>query len=129
MKYSENKRDLKDCDIYIVDSYGESKSFYKISNVVFLGGSLVSKGGQNPLEALRFGCNIIHGNYTYNFKDVYKMLEKENLSLKVSGIKDLERKVFTLFKKRNNSNKIKKLNKIGNLILKKNLSELKKIVL
>ena len=129
MKYSENKRVSKDCDIYLVDSYGESKSFYKISNVVFLGGSLVSKGGQNPLEALRFGCNIIHGNYTYNFKDVYKMLEKENLSLKVSGIKDLERKVFNLFKKRNNSNKIKKLNKIGNLILKKNLSELKKIVL
>ena len=57
------------------------------------------------------------------------MLEKEKLSLKVSGIKDLERKVFTLFKKRNNSNKIKKLNKIGNLILKKNLSELKKIIL
>ena len=129
VKHSENKRDLKDCDIYLVDSYGESKSFYKISNVVFLGGSLVSKGGQNPLEALRFGCSIIHGNYTYNFKDVYKMLEKEKLSLKVSGTKDLERKVFTLFKKRNNSNKIKKLNKIGNLILKKNLSELKKIVL
>tara|TARA_B100002051_G_C16740199_1_gene643784 strand:- start:1988 stop:3223 length:1236 start_codon:yes stop_codon:yes gene_type:complete len=129
MKHSENKRDLKDCDIYIVDSYGESKSFYKISNVVFLGGSLVSKGGQNPLEALRFGCNITHGNYTYNFKDVYKMLEKEKLSLKVSGGKDLERKVFTLFKKKNNSSKIKKLNKIGNLILKKNLRELKKIVL
>tara|TARA_B100001027_G_scaffold65636_1_gene44543 strand:+ start:103 stop:930 length:828 start_codon:yes stop_codon:yes gene_type:complete len=129
VKHSENKRDLKDCDIYIVDSYGESKSFYKVSNAVFLGGSLVSKGGQNPLEALRFGCNIIHGNYTYNFKDVYKMLEKEKLSLKVSGIKDLERKVISLFKKRNNSNKIKKLNKIGNLILKKNLSELKKIVL
>ena len=129
VKHSENKRDLKDCDIYIVDSYGESKSFYRISNVVFLGGSLVSKGGQNPLEALRFGCNIIHGNYTYNFKDVYKMLENEKLSLKVSGSKELERKVFTLFKKRNNSYKIKKLNKIGNLILKKNLSELKKIIL
>ena len=129
VKHSENKRDLKDCDIYIVDSYGESKSFYKISNVVFLGGSLVSKGGQNPLEALRFGCNLIHGNYTYNFKDVYKMLEKEKLSLKVSGSKDLEKKVFTLFKKRGDTVKIKKLNKIGNLILKQNLRELKKIVL
>ena len=129
MKHSENKRDLKDCDIYIVDSYGESKSFYKISNVVFLGGSLVSKGGQNPLEALRFGCNLIHGNYTYNFKDVYKMLEKEKLSLKVSGSKDLEKKVFTLFKKRGDTVKIKKLNKIGNMILKRNLSELKKIIL
>ena len=129
VKHSENKKDLKDCDIYIVDCYGESKSFYKISNVVFLGGSLVSKGGQNPLEALRFGCNLVHGNYTYNFKDVYKMLEKKKLSLKVSGSKDLERKVSTLFKKRNDTNKIRKLNKIGNSILKKNLSELKKIVL
>ena len=57
------------------------------------------------------------------------MLEKEKLSLKVSGSKDLEKKVFNLFKKRNNSNKIKKLNKIGNVILKRNLNELKKIVL
>ena len=100
VKHSENKKNIKNCDIYIVDSYGESKSFYKISNVVFLGGSLVSKGGQNPLEALRFGCNILHGNYTFNFKDVYKMLEKEKLSLKVNNSKDLEKKAFNLFKKK-----------------------------
>ena len=129
IKHSENKKS-KDCDIYIVDSYGESKSFYKISNVVFLGGSLVSKGGQNPLEALRFGCNIIHGNYTFNFKDVYKMLEKEKLSLKVSSTKDLEKKAFNLLKiKKNNLGKIKQLKKIGDLILKKNLKELEKIIL
>ena len=129
VKHSENKK-TKDCDIYIVDSYGESKSFYKISNVVFLGGSLVSKGGQNPLEALRFGCNIIHGNYTFNFKDVYKMLEKEKLSLKVSNSKDLEKKVLNLFKnKKKNSSKIKKLKKIGDLILRKNLNELERIIL
>ncbi len=128
VKHSESVKNLRDFDIYIVDSYGESKTFYKISNVVFLGGSLVPRGGQNPLEALRFGCNIIHGNYTYNFKDVYKMLEKEKLSLKVSGSKDLEKKTFSLFKKRNNLSKIKKINKIGNLILKKNLEELKKII-
>ena len=129
IKHSEGKRNLKNCDIYLVDKYGESKSFYKISNVVFLGGSLVSKGGQNPLEALRYGCSIMHGNYTFNFKDIYKMLEKENLSLKVSGSNELEKKALTLFKKRNNSYKIKKLKKIGNLILKKNMSELKKIIL
>ena len=129
VKHSENKK-TKDCDIYIVDSYGESKSFYKISNVVFLGGSLVSKGGQNPLEALRFGCNIIHGNYTFNFKDVYKMLEKEKLSLKVSSSKDLEKKALNLFKnKKKNSSKIKKFKKIGDLILKKNLNELERIIL
>ena len=129
IKHSENKKSLGDCDIYLVDSYGESKSFYKISNVVFLGGSLVSKGGQNPLEAIRFGCNIIHGNYTFNFKDVYKMLVKEKLSLEVKNITDLEKKAFSLFKKRNNSYKIKKLKNIGHLILKKNLGELKKVIL
>ena len=113
IKHSENKKSLNDCDIYVVDSYGESKSFYEISNVVFLGGSLVPKGGQNPLEALRFGCNILHGKYTFNFKDVYKMLGKEDLSLKVSSSKDLEKKTFILFKKRkNNSRKIKKIKRL-----------------
>ena len=57
------------------------------------------------------------------------MLEKEKLSLKVSNSKDLEKKTLSLLKnKRNNLNKIKKLEKIGNLILKKNLYELRKII-
>ena len=128
-KHSENNKNYKNDDVYIVDSYGESKSFYKISNVVFLGGSLVSKGGQNPLEALRFGCNILHGHFTFNFKDIYKMLEKEKLSLKVNNSKDLEKKALSLLKnKRNNLNKIKKLKKIGDLILRKNLNELRRII-
>ena len=61
---------------------------------------MVPKGGQNPLEALRFGCNILHGNNTFNFKDVYKMLEKEKLSVKVKNSKDLEKKALSLFKKK-----------------------------
>ena len=130
VKHSQNKKNLKDCDIYIVDSYGESKSFYKISNVVFLGGSLVPKGGQNPLEALRFGCNTLHGRHTFNFKDVYRMLEKEKLSLRVSNIKDLEKKAYSLINnKKNNSKKIKKLKIMGNLILRKNFEAVKEIVL
>ena len=94
-----------------------------------MGGSLVSKGVQNPLEALKFGCNILHGNYTFNFKDIYKMLEKEKLSLKVNNSKDLEKKALNLLNdKKNNLNKIKKLKRIGDLILKKNLNELGKII-
>ncbi len=129
LRHSENKKNYENYDVYVVDSYGESKSFYEISNVVFLGGSLVSKGGQNPLEALRFGCNILHGNYTFNFKDVYKMLEKEKLSLRVKNNKDLEKKALDLLNnKSNNLNKIKKLKKIGDFILKKNLNELRRII-
>ena len=71
----------------------------------------------------------MHGDYTFNFKDVYKMLEKEKLSVRVSGSSDLERKAFSLFKKKNNLFKIKKFKKIGNLILKKNFNELKKVII
>ena len=75
-----------------------------------------------------FGCNILHGNFTFNFKDIYKMLEKEKLSLRVNK-KDLEKKTLSLLrKKRNNLNKIKKLKNIGNLILRKNLSALRRII-
>ena len=47
----------------------------------------------------------------------------------MSNSKDLEKKTLSLLKnKKNNLNKIKKLEKIGNLILKKNLYELRKII-
>ena len=48
-------------DIYLVNSYGKTKSFFKICKTVFLGGSIIKHGGQNPLEAVRFGCKVLHG--------------------------------------------------------------------
>ena len=57
------------------------------------------------------------------------MLENEKLSLKVSNSTELEKKAFSLFNKRNNSYKIKRLKNIGQFILKKNLNELKKVIL
>ena len=57
------------------------------------------------------------------------MLEKEKLSLKVYNNKDLEKKTLSLFNnKKNNYNKVRKLKKIGNVILKRNLTELEKII-
>ena len=79
---SKNKK-LKDIDIYIVDTFGESKKFYKISTSVFLGGSIVNKGGQNPLEPARFGAKILHGPNVDNFKEVYKYLDNLKISKKV----------------------------------------------
>ena len=57
------------------------------------------------------------------------MLEKEKLSLKVNNSKDLEKKALILLNdKKNNLNKIKKLKNIGDLILRRNLNELGKII-
>ena len=59
--HSESKKIRKNTDIYLVDTYGVSRTFYSISKVVFLGGSFIPRGGQNPLEAVRYGCYITHG--------------------------------------------------------------------
>ena len=61
----------KKTDIYLVNSYGKTKSFYNNCKNVFLGGSIINHGGQNPLEAARFGCNVLHGKNTSNFKEIY----------------------------------------------------------
>jgi 3-deoxy-D-manno-octulosonic-acid transferase len=52
----------------LVDTFGETKKFHKIGHSVFLGGSIVKKGGQNPLEAARYGAKILHGPNIHNFK-------------------------------------------------------------
>ena len=51
-KHSSNLKYLKNIDIYIVDTFGETKKFFKISNSVFVGGTLANKGGQNHLRLL-----------------------------------------------------------------------------
>ena len=56
--HSTKPNSLKNVDFYIVDTFGETKKFHKMSCTVFLGGSII-KGGQNPLEAARFGAKNI----------------------------------------------------------------------
>jgi len=112
-------------DIYLVDTYGESKSFYRICKTVFLGGSLVNHGGQNPIEAARFGCKIIHGPYIHNFTEVYKLLKKNKISFKIKNIEQLVHWVDKSFlKKTNFSKKSNKLKKIGSIILGKTYAEI-----
>ena len=56
-----------DTAIYLADTMGELGSFYKLADVVFMGGSLIAHGGQNPLEAARFNNALITGPHTHNF--------------------------------------------------------------
>ena len=82
--HSSKPKNLKNVDIYLVDTFGETKKFHQIGNTVFLGGSIIKRGGQNPLEATRFGAKILHGPNTDNFKDVYKHLKLLNISKKIN---------------------------------------------
>jgi 3-deoxy-D-manno-octulosonic-acid transferase len=57
-------------DIYLADTLGELGLFYRLSPIVFMGGSLVPHGGQNPLEPARLGGAILHGPHVHNFRAI-----------------------------------------------------------
>ena len=116
-------------DIYLVNSFGETKLFLKICKIVFLGGSLIEHGGQNPLEAARIGCKVIHGPNISNFLEVYNLLNKNNISSKIKTIKQARSIIQKNLGIKFSSKKIiKKLNSIGNEVLFKNQKEINKYI-
>ena len=123
---SSKKKIKSNTDIFLVDTYGETKKFFKISKVAFIGGSLVDHGGQNPIEPARYNLNIIHGPDTKNIKDVYKFFNKKKVAFKVNNLKELTNVTQKLL----TNKKMKKLNlkKIGNSILKRSIVEVKDIL-
>ena len=76
VRHSDYKKELKNIDIYIVDTFGDSKKFYKLATTVFVGGSIFGKGGHNPLEPARYGAKILHGPSIENFTEIYKLRKK-----------------------------------------------------
>jgi 3-deoxy-D-manno-octulosonic-acid transferase len=62
-------------DIYVADTMGELGLFYRLAPIVFMGGSLVEHGGQNPVEAVKLGAAVVHGPHVFNFTDVYEALD------------------------------------------------------
>lgn len=107
-----------DTDIYLVDTYGETKSFLNMCKVVYLGGSIIKRGGQNPLEAARSGCKVIHGSNVNNFKEIYALLNNIGVSSKINGVKDAKIKIIKNLKTNVKQKKnIVKINQLGRKIL------------
>ncbi len=122
--HSDKQKSLNGIDIYVVNTFGETGKFHKISNSVFLGGSIIKRGGQNPLEAARYGAKILHGPNVENFKDVYKLLKMLKISKKISTPKQLATSIS--FKK---NKKIGiKIKNIGEKIQNKTIKELNKFI-
>ena len=86
---------------------------------------MINHGGQNPLEAARFGCKILHGKYIHNFTEIYSLLKRAKQSEKINSQKHLDyvlRK--SLINKHTTDIFIKKMNKNADLILKKITDEI-----
>ena len=84
--HSNKPKNLKNVDIYVVDTFGETNKFYRISNSVFLGGSIIK--GVKSFEAARYGAKF-DGPNVDNFRDVYKLLKLLKVSKKINSPKQL----------------------------------------
>lgn len=89
------KHPSADTQVYIADTLGELRQFYRSASATFVGGSLVQVGGHNILEAAQSGCAIVVGPQMYNFKEEFALLQQGNAILQAenaaSVISDLVR--------------------------------------
>lgn len=65
----------RNTEIYLADTLGELGILYRLAPVVFIGGSLVPHGGQNPIEPAKLGAAILHGPHVWNFAEIYGALD------------------------------------------------------
>jgi 3-deoxy-D-manno-octulosonic-acid transferase len=69
-------------EVVLLDSIGELASVNSLATVAFVGGSLVSAGGHNPLEPAQFGVPVAMGEHYANFRSIVEaMLAREALRI------------------------------------------------
>jgi 3-deoxy-D-manno-octulosonic-acid transferase len=71
-------------DIYVADTLGELGLFYRLTEIAFLGKSLIPFGGQNPLEALRLGTAVLHGPHMTNFDKITQDMAEHGCAIEVA---------------------------------------------
>jgi 3-deoxy-D-manno-octulosonic-acid transferase len=82
-------------DIYICDTLGELGLVYQLAPIVFMGGSLVRHGGQNPIEAIKLGAAVLHGPHVANFREIYEELDRRNGAELVADARELATRIGT----------------------------------
>jgi 3-deoxy-D-manno-octulosonic-acid transferase len=83
--------------VYLGDSMGELTCFLAASDLAFIGGSLVPRGGHNPLEAAASGVPVILGPQTFNFATIAHMLYEADAAKRVEDVETLSRCLIDLF--------------------------------
>lgn len=83
-------------DIYIANTMGELGIFYRLSTLVFIGGSLVPHGGQNLLEPAKLDCVILLGKHTFNFAEITNEFLERKATIQVNDDKELKNELAKL---------------------------------
>ncbi len=85
-------------DIYIIDTLGELNMYFNEAALVFIGGSLIPRGGHNILEPANYGKCILVGPYTDNFSSEVSDLTENDAIIQVKDNHELGRQLIRLLK-------------------------------
>lgn len=83
-------------DIFLIDSLGELSEFYRQAGIAFVGGSLVAKGGHNPVEPAAMGIPVLFGPDMADFSEIADALIAAGGAQQVEGVEDLTEKLIDL---------------------------------
>jgi len=80
---SENRPIAADTQVVLGDSMGEMFAYYAACDIAFIGGSLLSFGGQNLIEACAVGKPVLIGTHTYNFTQASNLAVAQGAAARV----------------------------------------------
>ncbi|RAK11934.1 3-deoxy-D-manno-octulosonic-acid transferase [Halanaerobium saccharolyticum] len=98
--YSELKRNeiqlAEDTDVIIIDTMGELAQLYFYADLVFIGGSLIDRGGHNVIEAAARAKVVLFGQSMYNFKEERDFLLENEVAFEIENADDFFEKTYQL---------------------------------
>lgn len=87
---------IGNAQVYLGDTMGELLVMFGAADVAFVGGSLIERGGHNPLEPAAWSIPVITGPHVFNFETVYDQLEAGQGLVRVDNERDLAEQVIRL---------------------------------
>ena len=127
---NDNSSISSNVEVLIINSFGVLPKYFNYCKNIFIGKSLIKErknvGGQNPIEAAKLGCTILHGPYVYNFEEIYDFLTSMGIAEKVNDEKELSKKLIKNFESAAiiDQKKLALLNIYGKKILKETALEI-----
>ncbi|RUO60482.1 3-deoxy-D-manno-octulosonic acid transferase [Pseudidiomarina insulisalsae] len=85
--------------VWLGDTMGELLLWYAVADVAFVGGSLITRGGHNPLEPVATDTAIVSGPHVFNFKEIFARLDAAGGMRWAEGAEDLAQQLTELLQK------------------------------
>jgi 3-deoxy-D-manno-octulosonic-acid transferase len=89
IEISKNNKIIKFNGIVLIDQFGVADEIFDKVKLVFMGGSFIDHGGQNPIEPVKYGSRIFYGPHIHNFTEIYEQFDKKNISRMVKNEHEL----------------------------------------